>query len=77
MAQGTLLIQTDRCKGCGLCIRACPQQVLVAGQHFNALGYQPVQLDEEVRRCTGCGVCAWVCPDLVFTVYRESAGRAG
>jgi 2-oxoglutarate ferredoxin oxidoreductase subunit delta len=51
--------------------------VLVAGQHFNALGYQPVQLDEEVRRCTGCGVCAWVCPDLVFTVYRESAGRAG
>ncbi|HQY94729.1 ferredoxin family protein [Caldilinea sp.] len=76
MAKGTVTIQTDRCKGCGLCIQACPQHVLAFTEEFNARGYRPVQLDERAHACTGCGVCAVVCPDVVFTVYRQPVRRA-
>ncbi len=76
MAKGTVTIQTDRCKGCGLCVQACPQHVLAFAADFNARGYRPVQLDEREHACTGCGVCALVCPDVVFTVYREPVRRA-
>lgn len=77
MTQGAVLIRSERCKGCGLCIQACPQQVLAFAETFNARGYRPVQLDERERFCTGCGVCAIVCPDVVFTVYRQPLRRAG
>ena len=76
MTRGTVTIQTDRCKGCGLCIQACPQHVLAFAEEFNARGYRPVQLDEREHSCTGCGVCALVCPDVVFTVYRQPLRRA-
>lgn len=75
MTQGTVLIRTDRCKGCGLCIQVCPQQVLAFAEEFNARGYRPVMLDERNRSCTGCGVCAVICPDIVFTVYRQPLHR--
>lgn len=75
MTKGTVHIQTDRCKGCGLCIQACPQQVLSLAETLNARGYRHVQLDERNGQCTGCGICAVVCPDVAFTVYREPLRR--
>jgi 2-oxoglutarate ferredoxin oxidoreductase subunit delta len=76
MTRGTVLIQTERCKGCALCVHACPQHVLHLSTVHNARGYTPVQLDESAggeagAHCTGCAICALVCPDLVFTVFRE------
>jgi 2-oxoglutarate ferredoxin oxidoreductase subunit delta len=71
MAKGTVVIQQDRCKGCALCVRACPQHVLHLASTFNARGYHFVELDECTSNCTGCGVCALVCPDVVFTVLRS------
>ena len=71
MARGTVVIRSDRCKGCELCVHACPQEVLRLADTYNARGYRPVTLDESRKTCTGCGVCAVVCPDVVFTVYRE------
>jgi 2-oxoglutarate ferredoxin oxidoreductase subunit delta len=71
MARGTVHINTERCKGCELCVYACPQHVLQLSTAHNARGYRPVQLDEVNAGCTGCAICALVCPDLVFTVYRE------
>lgn len=77
MTRGTVIIHGDRCKGCELCVHACPQGVLRLGDRYNARGYRPVVLDESGNHCTGCGVCAVVCPDVVFTVYREPVrGRA-
>lgn len=71
MSRGTVIVQTDRCKGCSLCVGACPQAVLHLSADFNARGYHAVQLDEREGSCTGCGVCAIICPDVVFTVYRS------
>ena len=70
--RGTVLIDVERCKGCELCVQACPQHVLHLGERYNARGYRSIILDSSAQACTGCGVCALVCPDVVFTVYREA-----
>lgn len=77
MSQGTVLIQTDRCKGCALCVGVCPQHVLRLGEGYNVRGYHTVQLDEGAGSCTGCALCAVVCPDVVFTVLRGAVTRPG
>ena len=71
MAQGWVYIDEDRCKGCSLCVDACPQHILaLSANHFNTKGYRPVEL-VDAKSCTGCAICAIICPDVVFTVYRE------
>ena len=63
-----VLIATDRCKGCELCVAACPKAVLALDPDaVNALGYHPVRL-LDADACTSCALCARVCPDSVFTV---------
>jgi 2-oxoglutarate ferredoxin oxidoreductase subunit delta len=64
-----LEIATNRCKGCGLCVDACPRHVLVLDEStVNVLGYHPVQLTNAAE-CTSCAICARICPDVAFTVY--------
>ncbi len=63
-----LLIRTDHCKGCELCISACPQHCLeLDASVVDLLGYHPVRLTDATA-CTSCAICARVCPDAVFTV---------
>lgn len=67
-SRGTLVIDVDACKGCTLCVDACPVDVLVMTAHrVNARGYRYPLL---LPGCTGCRACAQVCPDFVFQVYR-------
>jgi 2-oxoglutarate ferredoxin oxidoreductase subunit delta len=62
-------IEQDRCKGCELCVAACPHHLLALDRSIvNALGYHPIQL-HDADLCTSCAFCARVCPDTVFTVY--------
>jgi len=71
MAKGRVVVDEQRCKGCALCISACPPGVLsMAANRLNARGYHPVQLIDPDGRCTGCGLCAVMCPDVSLTVYR-------
>ncbi len=70
MARGWVYVDTDRCKGCGLCVSACPKNVLtLSTERFNVKGYRPAELVNP-DDCTGCTICAIVCPDVVLTVYR-------
>ncbi|MDR1043779.1 MAG: ferredoxin family protein [Candidatus Adiutrix sp.] len=66
----------DRCKGCGLCIEACPKKILAFAEHrLNHNGYQPVA-SLRPGECTGCAICARTCPDVVISVYREARSAA-
>ena len=69
-SRGTLVIDIDRCKGCELCIPACPPNVLVMSREVNESGYRYPEL---TPGCTGCTACQMVCPDFVFSVYRFTA----
>ena len=76
MVRGTVAIETDRCKGCELCARVCPQDVLkMSRENFNARGYRPVVLVDPEGKCTGCALCALMCPDVVLTVYRYDSRK--
>jgi 2-oxoglutarate ferredoxin oxidoreductase subunit delta len=68
VTRGTVVIDTEACKGCDLCIDACPPEVLVmTTETVNARGYRfPLLLEG----CTGCAACSAVCPDFVFQVYK-------
>ena len=66
-SRGTVVIAADRCKGCELCVEACPPRVLVMSREVNQMGYRYPEL---TPGCTGCTACQLVCPDFVFEVYR-------
>lgn len=58
-----LVINTDWCKGCGICAAFCPKQALKV-------------VDEKVRRvedstCILCGMCEQRCPDYAIYVKEE------
>ncbi len=68
LTRGHVVIDTEACKGCDLCIDACPPKVLVMTTHtVNARGYRYPVL---VPGCTGCKACSQICPDFVFQVYK-------
>ncbi len=70
MSQGTISVATELCKGCELCVAACPQECLGLSPAFNTRGYRVVALTGE--GCTGCSACAIVCPDAAITVLRRA-----
>ena len=76
MPRGVVVIDRERCKGCGLCISACPQQVLAFSGERNRGGYD-VACVARPEACVGCGFCAMTCPDVAIEVYRERPGVGG
>jgi 2-oxoglutarate ferredoxin oxidoreductase subunit delta len=73
MIRGTVKFDIETCKGCELCIEACPQESLALSPGINKQGYHYAVLVKD--NCTGCINCALVCPDAVITVYREDRKR--
>jgi len=71
MPKGTVVFDVERCKGCGLCIEACPKKVLAFSGKLNKSGYDVVHMAHP-EDCIGCAFCAMTCPDIVIEVYRES-----
>ena len=65
-----LTFKTDECKGCGLCVYACPKKILVlAAEQINKKGHHPVKCTS-VSDCIGCAFCATMCPDCIIKVEK-------
>ncbi|MBQ4565141.1 MAG: 4Fe-4S binding protein [Oscillospiraceae bacterium] len=59
---------TDLCKGCGLCVAACPKNLLVLDKDtINKKGHAPAKITDQ-SKCIGCAFCATMCPDCIITV---------
>ena len=67
--RGAVDIDAEECKGCGLCVEACPPNVLHLSEQLNHNGYQTGTY--EGAGCTGCGICFLACPEPgAITVLR-------
>lgn len=67
--KGAVKVDQEMCKGCNLCVVACPKAVLSLNENVNLKGYNySYMIDPEA--CIGCANCAEVCPDSCITVYR-------
>jgi len=69
-------VDSERCKGCGLCVASCPHGVLGMSAELNRKGmhYAAVQRGDA---CTGCRQCADMCPDTAIAIDRLAADDAG
>jgi len=73
--RGQLRIDEQECKGCGLCIEACPPKVIGMSERLNHYGYKTAMYAG--AGCTGCGICFMICPEPgAITVLRLVSSRA-
>lgn len=65
-----ITIDENICKGCGLCVDACPKKILeLAKEKLNEKGYHPAEIMDQ-SKCIACAFCATMCPDCAITVER-------
>ena len=70
MAMAKVTFNDDLCKGCSLCVNACPKKILELDKtRLNNKGYHPATCTDP-DSCIGCAFCATTCPDVVITVER-------
>lgn len=68
---GRIVIDEDVCKGCYLCVAACPKHLLKKSNKQNAHGDFPAEFCDDKNECIGCAMCAMNCPDVAIKeVYR-------
>lgn len=59
----------EMCKGCGLCVSACPKKIVKLNDKLNAKGYRTAGITDQ-SACIACAFCATMCPDCVITVEK-------
>lgn len=64
-----VIFNEDLCKGCGLCVTACPKHIVALKEELNVKGYHPAGVINK-EECIGCAFCATMCPDCVITVEK-------
>ena len=64
-----VVVLSEYCKSCGLCVAICPRKVLVIGDKPNKKGYFAA-VAAAGTKCTACTLCGLVCPDVAIEVYK-------
>lgn len=63
-------VNIDYCKGCGLCVDFCPQEIMQLDTDvITQKGYHPAFCVDQ-DKCTACLSCAMMCPDVAITIER-------
>ena len=66
----TVTFKDDACKGCGLCVAACPKKIVTLSKDkINAKGFHPAAVTI-MEACIGCAFCATMCPHVVINVEK-------
>ena len=65
-----VLIDKERCKGCGYCVEFCPRGALEISEELSPKGYTLAVVADE-SMCLGCGLCDVLCPE--FAIHLESS----
>jgi 2-oxoglutarate ferredoxin oxidoreductase subunit delta len=73
--RGNIEIDRELCKGCLLCVRACPMKVLEVDTELNSSGSYPAKV-VNIEKCIACGNCYEVCPDVCIKVFELEQGEA-
>lgn len=77
MAKGEVTIDDTRCRGCGYCVKFCPNECLsIPGDKFSVEGYMLAVL-EKPDECIACGFCGWMCPHFAVEVYKYVEAGSG
>ena len=66
--KGKVVVDRELCKGCLLCIRACPVKVLETDSNLNQSGCHPASVVHG-DKCIACGNCYEVCPDVCIEIF--------
>ena len=75
MARGSVVVTTERCKGCGFCVEFCPTHVLALSSAFNKKGYHPPHMID-ADKCSGCNLCGMYCPDFAIFGFKQPDAKA-
>jgi 2-oxoglutarate ferredoxin oxidoreductase subunit delta len=67
--KGRIEINRERCKGCYLCVRACPSEHIIKDTEMNSQGTLPAKAGGTAGACIACENCCAVCPDMCITLY--------
>ena len=74
--RGLVKVDSNECKGCGLCVESCPPKCLELQSELNSYGVHPAHYKGE--DCTGCGICFYCCPEPgAISVFRLVTPAAG
>ena len=69
--RGQVVVDKQRCIGCGACVAVCPCGVLDLSAETNDNGHCYAVM-VEADACTGCALCGHECPDRCIVVYRQT-----
>lgn len=76
MSKFIVTFNHDKCKGCELCLNACPRQLISLLPQLNRQGYRPAGIEAgRQEQCIGCAGCALVCPDCCIEIFATEEGE--
>ena len=60
-------IDSEKCKGCCLCVPECPRGLIHMSELFNKSGHRFAEMTD-TENCTGCALCCQMCPDVAIEI---------
>ena len=64
-------IDSQKCKGCKLCIYYCPRKLIKESKKLNKKGIYVVEFDNSKDESFGCKQCAIMCPEGAIEIIDD------